>query len=428
MSLVHKKMLKFNKFVKSGRRSIQYVGAGGEPLELEDYMVDMTVDVKGFGKMLLKNVLVAKTERVNTTMLVGRYDMVRLGVTVDFGSKTVSLGIGPMKDIKFDMGKSTDRELIGQSNVQFEQNPWGTFHVRTIFESNCNQKQFCSKTISTKNNFDRKQSNRPIKTSDQKKTNYRICEKSKKPPKGFGKESRNFGKFNKAKKKKSNSPDGSAGGKRKPPGVDTWVNHRRVLDTSEKPKRKKRARQKKNAGGEKNRQGVNTWKNPPEKGNHQGFCPLNNIPGRIHRRNTEKNPSTSETKKKSRKDYKKKSKDYKKKTPSRVGKTSAVKTKEVAEKNSYQICYKKKKARKKSQKLQREPQVVQAERGLPQAEPKRLTVGEYQSDFLTNFERLQSICERKELEWRRKICLFLGRKFTYFEKVKQKDKGKETCL
>ena len=123
-------MLKFNKFVKSGKRTVKYVGAGGNSLGLEDYVVDMVVDVIGFGKLRLRNVLVANTEKVNKVMLVGRHDMTRLKVTVDFNLKAVSLGVGHRKNTKFEMRKRLVRETIGQ----FEANPWGPFHLRALEE------------------------------------------------------------------------------------------------------------------------------------------------------------------------------------------------------------------------------------------------------------------------------------------------------
>ena len=125
-------MLDRNNFEKSGPRKVQYVGAGGNQLELEDYVVDMIVDVEGFGKIRLRNVIVAKTEKVNKVMLIGRHDMTRLGVTVDFRSKKVSLGVGHLANRKFDMKK----RLVRESIEQLEMNPWGSFHIRTIAEDN----------------------------------------------------------------------------------------------------------------------------------------------------------------------------------------------------------------------------------------------------------------------------------------------------
>ena len=53
----------------------EYLGAGGHPLDLLPYVVDVAVEVRGVGMVVFRKVLVLReATRITRTLLVGRSD------------------------------------------------------------------------------------------------------------------------------------------------------------------------------------------------------------------------------------------------------------------------------------------------------------------------------------------------------------------
>ena len=79
-------------FEFTGSRKKEYAGAGGDRLALLDRVVDVKVYVDKLGWIILRNVLVLRQEsKVQKTLLVGRFDLQRLKVSMDFSKGVVSL-------------------------------------------------------------------------------------------------------------------------------------------------------------------------------------------------------------------------------------------------------------------------------------------------------------------------------------------------
>ena len=95
ISLIHEKMLEYCDYETTGTRTKEYLGAGGSTLDLLPYMVDLSVDVKGLGMVVFRKVLVLRKEaKVTRTLLVGRTDLQRLKVEINFATNTVTMGTG----------------------------------------------------------------------------------------------------------------------------------------------------------------------------------------------------------------------------------------------------------------------------------------------------------------------------------------------
>ena len=85
LSVVHESMLRQCEFEFTGTRGKEYSGAGGHRLPLLDQVADVKVHVDKLGWVVFRNVLVLRKEtRLQTTMLVGRYDLQRLKIVLDF--------------------------------------------------------------------------------------------------------------------------------------------------------------------------------------------------------------------------------------------------------------------------------------------------------------------------------------------------------
>ena len=97
-SMIHVKMLEKAQFVVSpNNRRNGYVGAGSNKLILAPYLVCIRILIPNCGVFEFRDVLVNKGPVVNRTMLVGGPDMDRMGVILDYNSKTISFGKGTLK-------------------------------------------------------------------------------------------------------------------------------------------------------------------------------------------------------------------------------------------------------------------------------------------------------------------------------------------
>ena len=92
LSYVHEDCLKYCDYNIAGPRPGNFYGAGGDKLKLAPHLVDLRVSVPKIGKLSFKNVLVARSDKPSLTMLVGRSDLERMKVVVNFAEGTVVIG------------------------------------------------------------------------------------------------------------------------------------------------------------------------------------------------------------------------------------------------------------------------------------------------------------------------------------------------
>lgn len=98
LSVIHEKMLEYCDYEVTGRRVKEYLGAGGHMLDLLPEVVDVAVQVKDVGMVVFRRVLVlARDSRIQKTLLVGRSDLERLNVVMDFGTAEAWIGSGKNK-------------------------------------------------------------------------------------------------------------------------------------------------------------------------------------------------------------------------------------------------------------------------------------------------------------------------------------------
>lgn len=115
LSVVHESLLRQCDFEFTGSRSKEYSGAGGSRLPLLDQVADMKIHVDKLGWMVLRNVLVLRQEsRLQTTLLMGRFDLQRLQVNLDFCSGYVTMG-KDQKKIKMARRVSTSIARVKRS-------------------------------------------------------------------------------------------------------------------------------------------------------------------------------------------------------------------------------------------------------------------------------------------------------------------------
>ena len=116
LSVVHESLLRQCDFEFTGTRSKEYSGAGGSRLPLLDQVADMKVHVDKIGWIVLRNVLVLQQEsRLQTTLLVGRFDLQRLQVSLDFCNGYVLMG-KDQKKIKMARRMSTSIARVKRSS------------------------------------------------------------------------------------------------------------------------------------------------------------------------------------------------------------------------------------------------------------------------------------------------------------------------
>ena len=92
-SMINSQALQHCQWKKAGPRLKKYVSAGGDDLPLWDFVVDVALEIAGQGMFVLKHVLVAETKMLEQ-VLVGRTDMNRLKMTIDFENRRMRLGVG----------------------------------------------------------------------------------------------------------------------------------------------------------------------------------------------------------------------------------------------------------------------------------------------------------------------------------------------
>ena len=95
LSVVHESLLLKCEHEFTGTRVKEYAGAGGNRLALLDRVADMKVHVDEIGWVIFRSVLVLRKEaKFNPVMLIGRYDLQRLKVKLDFQTGLVTFRDG----------------------------------------------------------------------------------------------------------------------------------------------------------------------------------------------------------------------------------------------------------------------------------------------------------------------------------------------
>ena len=119
VSVIHERMLEYCDFEPTGTRQKEYLGAGGHTLDLLPHVVDVSVEVKNVGMVVFRKVLVLRrTSKVTRTLLVGRSDLDRLKVDINFATKKGSLGSGTQRrTIPMREKKSSTVENVKQSRI-----------------------------------------------------------------------------------------------------------------------------------------------------------------------------------------------------------------------------------------------------------------------------------------------------------------------
>ena len=98
MSVIHELLLEQCDFEVTGKRQKEYSGAGGSRLPLLDDVVDVKVHVDQIGWVVFRNVLVLRKDtKLQSTMLIGRYDLQRLKIVLDFQTGQVKMRVGSDK-------------------------------------------------------------------------------------------------------------------------------------------------------------------------------------------------------------------------------------------------------------------------------------------------------------------------------------------
>ena len=92
-SMINSKALQYCQWKRAGPRLKKYVSAGGDDLPLWNFVVDVALEIAGQGMFVLKQVLVAETKMLEQ-VLVGRTDMNRLKMTIDFENGKMRIGSG----------------------------------------------------------------------------------------------------------------------------------------------------------------------------------------------------------------------------------------------------------------------------------------------------------------------------------------------
>ena len=188
VSVIHERMLEYCDFEPTGTRQKEYLGAGGHTLDLLPHVVDVSVEVKNVGMVVFRKVLVLrKTSRVTRTLLIGRSDLDRLKVDINFATKKVSLGSGTQrKAIPMREKKSSKVENVKQSRIiakmaKIERKMNRMFEGFDInmVRRESRDRNSCEKKNRDKTNRDKVNSNRPNRDKTNRDSTGRERIKSK---------------------------------------------------------------------------------------------------------------------------------------------------------------------------------------------------------------------------------------------------------
>ena len=139
LSVVHESLLQHCDFEFTGTRHKEYSGAGGSRLPLLDHVADMKLHVDKLGWIVLRNVLVLKKEtRLQPTLLVGRYDLQRLQIVLDFRRGYMTIG-NDGKKVKMVKRTSTAVARVKKSSARTKAPaaPGGTDAVTMLSQLQC---------------------------------------------------------------------------------------------------------------------------------------------------------------------------------------------------------------------------------------------------------------------------------------------------
>ena len=123
-SMINAKALEYCQWKKAGPRVKKYISAGGDDLPLWNEVVDVALNIAGQGMFVLKQVLVAETSMLEQ-VLVGRTDMNRLKIKMDFETQMMKIGVSssekwfPMSIQKLNSIATVKSESKDEPEVKF---------------------------------------------------------------------------------------------------------------------------------------------------------------------------------------------------------------------------------------------------------------------------------------------------------------------
>ena len=117
-SIIHYDNLRSCQHKIVGKRESDYFGAGGEKLPLEDYLVDVCIEIADKGTWILKKVLVTKSDvkMYRNQLIFGRYDMNRLKVVLDLSETRVKFDLPTFDKIEPEWLKLTVEKDVNRQN------------------------------------------------------------------------------------------------------------------------------------------------------------------------------------------------------------------------------------------------------------------------------------------------------------------------
>ena len=91
-SMINAQALKYCQWKSAGPRVKRYISAGGDDLKLWNNVVDVAIEIQNQGMFVFKHVLVVESKMIEQ-VLIGRTDMNRLKVMIDFENQKMRIGI-----------------------------------------------------------------------------------------------------------------------------------------------------------------------------------------------------------------------------------------------------------------------------------------------------------------------------------------------
>ena len=180
VSVIHERMLEYCDFEPTGTRQKEYLGAGGHTLDLLPHVVDVSIEIKKVGMVVFRKVLVLRKEsRVTRTLLVGRSDLDRLKVDINFATKSVGFGSGKQRKV------IPMREKSGSSVKEVQQSRINTKMKKIERKMNRMFEEFDINMIKSqsRDKHKREKNNRDTKTRDRYK--HEKLKRSREDPEGI---------------------------------------------------------------------------------------------------------------------------------------------------------------------------------------------------------------------------------------------------
>lgn len=120
VSMVNSVVLKYAKYEIAGPRTQIYTGAGGSDLPLGKDLINLVVNIRNKGMLVVKNVVVCNSKKQSNTMLLGGPQIMEFGMLINYKSGMMHFNYGLLAGKGVQMKKIEKGQIIGSMQQIFQ--------------------------------------------------------------------------------------------------------------------------------------------------------------------------------------------------------------------------------------------------------------------------------------------------------------------